>query len=109
MDEYKFISKSDLAKNFVYSVEEGKLIDVGAVNGSYRYDRENYLFTWCEGGSYDFDPSTKTYTFKEDGSGAYKLYHTAKGSYERVIDEIPLVSCDTTTSLYIEKEKIPFF
>ena len=27
---------------------------------------------------------------------------------ERVIDEIPLVSCDTTTSLYIEKEKIPF-
>ena len=86
--DYKFISKSDLAKNYVYSEEEGTLVDVGTIDGSYYYDAENFRMVWVDGGSYDFDPNTRTYTFKEDGSGAYRLNHTAKGSYEKVIDEL---------------------
>ncbi|MBR2025297.1 MAG: InlB B-repeat-containing protein, partial [Clostridia bacterium] len=86
--DYKFIAKSDLNVNYVYSEEEKTLVNVGTVDGSYYYDAENYQMKWVEGGSYDFDPNTRTYTFKEDGSGAYKLNHTAKGSYEKIIDEI---------------------
>lgn len=86
--DYKFIEKSALSVNYVYSEEEKTLVNVGTVNGSYYYDAENYQMKWVEGGSYDFDPNTRTYTFKEDGTGAYRLNHTAKGSYEKVIDEV---------------------
>ena len=86
--DYKFIKKSDLAVNYVYSEEEGTLVDVGTVDGSYYYDAENFRMVWVEGGSYDFDPATRTYTFKEDGTGAYKLNHTSKGTYEKLIDEL---------------------
>ena len=85
--DYKFIKKSNLKVNYVYSEEEGTLVDVGTVDGSYYYDAENFRMMWVEGGSYDFDPDSRTYTFKEDGSGAYRLNHTSKGSYEKVIDE----------------------
>ena len=86
--DYKFIKKSTLGVNYVYSEAEGTLVNVGTVNGSYYYDDENYQMKWVEGGSYDFNPNTRTYTFKEDGTGAYRLNHTAKGSYEKVIDEL---------------------
>lgn len=86
--DYKFIDKSTLGVNYVFDEETKTLVNVGTVDGSYYYDAENYQMKWVEGGSYDYDPNTRTYTFKADGTGAYRLNHTAKGSYEKVIDEI---------------------
>ena len=86
--DYKFIDKSTLNVNYVFDEETKTLVNVGTVDGSYYYDAENYQMKWVEGGSYDYDPATRTYTFKEDGTGEYRLNHTSKGSYEKIIDEI---------------------
>lgn len=113
VNQYKFIKKTDLKKNYVYIDKFGKLIDQNANQydpsepapeagqedtrtpipfdkkvGSYKYDPETYLFTWVDGGSCDFNPETREYTFKNDGSGKYTLAHVTLGSFEKIIDKV---------------------
>lgn len=90
---YHYVERKGTNVNYVYDEEANRLVDIGRTEGTYRY-YETYkdgklwdaYYEWVEVGSYDY--SNGEFVFREDNNGAYKLNHTALGSYEKGINEI---------------------
>lgn len=106
MGTYFYVEKEAANVNYVYSEETNRLADKGRCEGTYVFyetkdangKQTDAYFKWVELGSYDYQNGE--YVFREDNNGAYKLNHTALGSYEKGINEILSVGGMTVECLH---------
>ena len=106
MGTYFYVERANANVNYVYDEATNRLADKGRTSGTYVfYETKNSngvqtdaYFEWVEVGSYDY--SNGTYVFRNDENGAYKLNHTALGSYEKGINEILSVGGMTVECLH---------
>ena len=106
MGTYFYVEKEAANVNYVYDKDANRLVAKERSEGTYVFyetkdsngKQTDAYFKWVELGSYDYQNGE--YVFREDNNGAYKLNHTALGSYEKGLNEILSVGGMTVECLH---------